>query len=192
MIAVCLMADKVPSGWSKVWDGPEKPATWIAQLTCKVVGIKLWESKANGGSLLDEELDLNDVFRPLTFLNSLRQLTARQTNCAMDVLHFVSAWSNVGINSPVLINVKGLLLQGAELRGTLLVEASRDTPEIIFMPSLILGYSQERFSCSSNDLGIPLYRDVTREYFLVEISLPTHKDAGIWILAGLALFLTEY
>ena len=109
----------------------------------------------------------------------------------MDVLHLISAWPNAGITSSLSIIVKGLLLQGAELRGTSLVEASNDAPEIILMPSLSLGYSREMLSHSSDELVIPLYRDATREHFLLDITLPIQKDADVWILAGLAIFLAD-
>merc|ERR1711934_34278 len=76
----------IPSTWSNLWDGPDKPTTWLALLVHKAFGIKSWSPKVRDGSLLKDELDLNDLFRPLTFLNSLCQLTARQAHCPMDVL----------------------------------------------------------------------------------------------------------
>ena len=60
----------------------------------------------------------------------------------MDALHLVSGWSKGAITAPAPIVVKGLLLQGAELQGTTLVEAATDAPEIVLMPSLAIGYAQ--------------------------------------------------
>merc|ERR1711934_788087 len=94
------------------------------------------------GSLLKDELDLNDLFRPLTFLNSLCQLTARQAHCPMDVLNLVSAWSKSSIVSPTLVIIKSLIMQGAEMNGTQLKETSRDAPEIVPLPPLVIGYSK--------------------------------------------------
>merc|ERR1711934_1017245 len=95
------------------------------------------------GSLLKDELDLNDLFRPLTFLNSLCQLTARQAHCPMDVLNLVSAWSKSSIVSPTLVIIKSLITQGAEMNGTQLKETSRDAPEIVPLPPLLIELTQK-------------------------------------------------
>ena len=107
----------------------------------------------------------------------------------MDALHLMSAWSKSGINSPRSITVKNLLLQGAELQGTHLVEADDNAPEIILLPPLVLAYSQGLSIATFECLKIPLYHNITREAFLIEISLPIREDADIWILAGVAIFL---
>lgn len=191
------MGGSVPPSWCKRWEGPGKPAPWLALLARKASAIARWKQQAADGSLLDAELDLNDVFRPLTFLNALRQLTARKAACPMDALHLVSGWSKGAITAPAPIVVKGLLLQGAELQGTTLVEAATDAPEIVLMPSLAIGYAQAdqaSTSLSRNDgtLQVPLYHDATREQFLVEIALPLgREDPDIWVLAGIAIFLSD-
>lgn len=136
-------------------------------------------------------MDLNDLFRPLTFLNSLCQLTARQAHCPMDVLDLVSAWSKSLIVSPTLVIIKSLIMQGAEMSGTQLKETSRDAPEIVPMPPLVIGYSKVALSCKMNSLQLPVYRDATRRQFLFEIQLPIKEDADTWILSGVAIFLTQ-
>ena len=105
-VATNLMAGNVPIAWAKKWEGPGKPAAWLALLARKAVAITSWQAKAHDGTLLDVELDLNDVFRPLTFLNALRQLAARKTSCPMDALELVSGWSKNSITSPAPIVVK--------------------------------------------------------------------------------------
>ena len=207
-IAASLMMGKVPREWKQQWDGPEKPSVWLSSLVAKSQAIESWHSKVQNSSqtinrlpfstrqvhnksLLKEELSLDDIFRPLTFLNALCQLTARQTSCSMDALHLVSAWSRISINSPVAIVAKGLLLQGAELQDTHLVETSNNAPEITSLPALALGYCTVRPSSELSSLDIPLYHDTTREQLLVQIALPIQEDADIWILAGIAIFLAD-
>ena len=79
---------------------------------------------------------------------------------------------------------QGLLLQGAELQGTTLVEAATDAAEIVLMPSLAMGYSQLSSSKCNGDstLKVPLYHDATREQLLVEIALPLGREnPDIWV-----------
>jgi len=109
----------------------------------------------------------------------------------MDALHLTSAWSSANIDSPISIVLTGLLLQGAELHDTRLVEASTDAPELILLPPLAVGYSQTDVSMSSDRLSVPVYNDTSREHFLFEIVLPICEDADIWILAGVAISLSD-
>lgn len=190
-IASSLLVGFIPSSWAKQWNGPAKPSAWCSLLVRKSLGIRSWQTKVLDNSLLKEELDLNDVFRPLTFLNALCQLTARQAKCPMDALHLVSAWSEASISSSSSIRVKNLLLQGAELQGLNLVEAHNDTPETIPLPPLALGYSQLTPVVKSESFKVACYHSSTREQFLVEIALPIREDADKWILAGVAIFLTD-
>lgn len=62
-------------------------------------------------------LQWQDLFRPATFLNALRQLTARALRksgapVAMDALKLVSAWDRAALSAaPIAVPVSGLLLQ---------------------------------------------------------------------------------
>ena len=78
---------------------------------------------------------------------------------------------------------QGLLLQGAELQGTTLVEAATDAAEIVLMPSLAMGYSQLSSSKQADGvLKVPLYHDATREQLLVEIALPLGREnPDVWV-----------
>lgn len=186
-----LLTGKVPSSWAKMWDGPAKPAAWLSAYAHKATATQSWQNKVRTSSLLEEELDLNNIFRPLTFLNALRQFTARQMKYPLDGLNLNSSWSKGDIDSPSIVTLKGLLLQGASLQGMRLIEATTHTPEIILMPPVALGFSLVSESCMHAGLKIPVYRDVTREEFLVHITLPISEAADVWILAGIAIFLSD-
>ena len=43
--ATCLLMGNIPSTWSNLWDGPDKPTTWLALLVHKAFGIKSWSPK---------------------------------------------------------------------------------------------------------------------------------------------------
>ena len=69
---------QIPASWLKVWDGPGEPPQYIRLLVAKTLALSSWEEKAITGQLLDKTtLDLSELFHPDTFLNALRQQTAR-------------------------------------------------------------------------------------------------------------------
>ena len=77
-LAVALMRQQVPADWSSRWDsGPEDPVQWLTSLMSKTLALTSWAERAESGKLLSSTLDLSDLFHPDTFLNALRQQTAR-------------------------------------------------------------------------------------------------------------------
>ena len=62
-----------------MWEGPEDPILYLRSLVAKSLALGSWEEKGHAGKLLHGEvLDLSELFRPDTFLNALRQQSARQ------------------------------------------------------------------------------------------------------------------
>jgi len=68
---------QTPISWLEKWDGPEDPLAYLRGLVNRAVAIQSWVEKAESGRLLGETLDLSELFHPDTFLNALRQQTAR-------------------------------------------------------------------------------------------------------------------
>lgn len=69
---------QIPSSWVKAWDGPSEPPQYLRSLVAKTLALGSWEEKASTGELLTKTtLDLSELFHPDTFLNALRQQTAR-------------------------------------------------------------------------------------------------------------------
>ncbi len=68
---------KTPLTWLSKWDGPEDPMHYLRGLVARAIAVQSWVEKAESGRLLHELLDLSDLFHPDTFLNALRQQTAR-------------------------------------------------------------------------------------------------------------------
>lgn len=50
---------------------------YLRGLVARAKAIKMWVEKAASNSLLSETLDLSELLHPDTFLNALRQQTAR-------------------------------------------------------------------------------------------------------------------
>lgn len=71
------VSSQTPSSWLKLWDGPEDPLEYLRSLVRRAMGIGRWVAKSDQGSLLREPLDLSELLHPATFLNALRQQTAR-------------------------------------------------------------------------------------------------------------------
>jgi len=70
-----------------------------------------WLEKAERGALLgSEELNLADLFHPNTFLNAVRQKTARDLRVSMDELKFVCSWRGAisSAKANVKVSAKGL------------------------------------------------------------------------------------
>ena len=61
--------------WLGKWDGPEDPMQYLRGLVARTVAIQRWVEA--GSRLLSDTLDLSELFHPDTFLNALRQQTAR-------------------------------------------------------------------------------------------------------------------
>ncbi len=67
--------------WYSVWEGPEDPVAYLRGLVAKTLALGSWEEKGVAGSLLkSDSLDLSELFHPDTFLNALRQQTARSAS----------------------------------------------------------------------------------------------------------------
>lgn len=75
---------QVPGSWYSVWEGPDDPIVYLRSLVAKALALGSWEEKGAAGTLLkSESLDLSELFHPDTFLNALRQQTAR---CVCNIL----------------------------------------------------------------------------------------------------------
>ena len=75
---ILIFVIQVPSSWCSVWEGPDDPVVYLRSLVAKALALGSWEEKGTAGTLLQSSsLDLSELFHPDTFLNALRQQTAR-------------------------------------------------------------------------------------------------------------------
>jgi len=212
--AQALLAGTVPNDWIGLWDsGPEKPQVWLRELVRKRLALSgKWRSTmAKGGSnaLLSQPLPLADLFHPATFLNALRQHTARALkNTAIDQVALACAWDQEGREArrlremcPLVAVLSGLRLQGAAFHFAL-QEAQSEAAELLTAPEVMVGFvplGQEQLYESKASVGVPLYLSTSRELLLAELTMPLASDRNAKdpftedraILAGVALFLSE-
>jgi len=200
-VAKALLADTVPTEWNKRWEGPEKPQLWLRELTRKRASISKWKASCSKGNLLDDPLCLGDLFNPSTFINALRQQTARKLSTAIDRVRMICGWDRdtkmVRSNSAIPCTLSGLYLQGASFHGAVLRESASDANEISSAPNVTIGFVEVGGRTDLGDtgdkstIGIPLYLTPSREELLTELAVPIDGDYDRWVLAGVALFMSE-
>ena len=79
-LGISLMHHETPSSWVKLWDsGPEDPVQWLKAVMQKTTALENWLEKVQSNSLFSRNLNLAELFHPDTFLNALRQQTARSS-----------------------------------------------------------------------------------------------------------------
>jgi dynein heavy chain 2 len=169
----------------------------------KRLALSRWRTSSSRGALLSEPLSLGDLFNPATFINALRQQSARQLSTAIDRLTMISSWDKdaraVKQAAPLTCTLSNLLLQGASFAsGGSLQEAAPDASEMSPAPSVTIGFvplSAPEAAQSRDDrsIGIPVYLTPSREDFLMEVHMPiaSREDEHKWLLSGVGLFLNE-
>ncbi|KAI9987926.1 hypothetical protein PInf_024181 [Phytophthora infestans] len=187
-VAKALLKGVVPTEWATQWEGNENVGTWLRGLAMRKRALSEWQEAVGSGQLLSKGLDLSELLHPGTFLNALRQQSAREQKCSMDGMKL----SRAGNES--WFELTRLLLQGASFEGGTLLEAVSDAQELVAVPSCYVAFvredAQEMYE-KENCIKTPLYYATDRERMLVEISVPIAGDRARWVLAGVALFLGE-
>ena len=197
-----LLSSTVPSDWTGRWEGgPDKPQNWLRELVRKRISLVKWRNAAakGAGGLLGEPLVLGDLFNPGTFINALRQQTARKLGTAIDRVRMSCSWDKdpraLRALCPLTCTLSGLLLQGASFHGGCLQSSAPEASEMTSIPHVTVGFVPLNTSDpkEKDTIGVPVYLSPSREDFLIEIDMPVSGkgDTGKWILSGVALFLSE-
>lgn len=91
--------------------------------------------------IFSQTINLSELFRPDTFLNALRQQTARATKQPMDALVLNTSWSGeVKHGKNVSIKITGLQLEGCSFEGGRLTESAPDSPSVTSFPSCYIAW----------------------------------------------------
>ena len=177
--------------------GPEDALTWLKEVAMRKVELGKWLSKVEARNLLASPVNLCQLFRARTFLNALRQQTARQTGKAIDSLKLVGVWNTALLpaSASVRVQVQGLKLQGCGFLKDQLTELQPDAPTLITIPPCTLCYMHQDepdvYAGEASALAVPVYFSPTREDFVCEIRMPCRGNHEQWILSGVALLLTD-
>ncbi|XP_069615312.1 cytoplasmic dynein 2 heavy chain 1 [Ranitomeya imitator] len=191
-LASTLLEQKCPLAWQSKWEGPEDPLQYLRGLVSRAVAIQNWVEKAEKQTLLSDTLDLSELFHPDTFLNALRQETARTMNCSMDNLRFVASWKGRIHDAKLQVKVSGLQLEGCSFDGNHLSENQHNSPSVSVVPSCSMAWiSQQSTGIYSPGecISLPVYTSAERDRVVTNIDLPCGGDQNRWIQCGAALFL---
>jgi dynein heavy chain 2 len=91
--------------------------------------------------IFSQTINLSELFRPDTFLNALRQQTARATKQPMDTLVLNTSWSGeVKHGKNISIKITGLQLEGCSFDGGRLNESATDSPSVTAFPSCSIAW----------------------------------------------------
>merc|ERR1711871_695418 len=195
--AAALLEGELPGEWTKVWEGPESPVAWLRTLVRSTAAVQGWLSTITTGggvpALLSQPLDLSTLFRPDTFLNALRQQSARASGVSVDSLTLASAWGEGatirGGTCAVPVTLSGLFLQGSRYDNGRLATALAETPPLLGLPTLTIGWIPTQSSsggetdsgavlASGSTVVVPVYFTPTRAKLLTELQVPHGSSAG--------------
>nr|DBA32514.1 TPA: hypothetical protein GDO54_000298 [Pyxicephalus adspersus] len=191
-LASALLEQKCPIAWQNKWEGPEDPLQYLRGLVSRAVAIQNWVEKAEKQTLLSDTLDLSELFHPDTFLNALRQETARTMNCSMDNLRFVASWKGRIHDAKLQVKISGLQLEGCSFDGNQLSENQHDFPSVSMVPPCYMAWITQNshgIYFPEECISLPVYTSAERDRVVTNIDVPCGGNQNRWIQCGAALFL---
>uniref|UniRef100_A0A3P8WNV8 Cytoplasmic dynein 2 heavy chain 1 n=1 Tax=Cynoglossus semilaevis TaxID=244447 RepID=A0A3P8WNV8_CYNSE len=191
-LASALLNQECPLKWQNKWEGPEEPMQYLRAVVTRALAIQSWVERGSRQALLSDTLDLSELFHPDTFLNALRQETARSMACSMDSLVFVTTWRSPIPQAKVQVKVGGLQLEGCSFDGVHLCENQHNSPSVSAVPQCHMAWVPKVYLASSEEtIWLPLYSSSERLKVVTHICLPCGPQPNQWIQAGAALFLKQ-
>uniref|UniRef100_A0A8C4HEE2 Cytoplasmic dynein 2 heavy chain 1 n=1 Tax=Dicentrarchus labrax TaxID=13489 RepID=A0A8C4HEE2_DICLA len=194
-LATALLNQECPLTWQNKWEGAEEPMQYLRAVVTRALAIQSWVERSSRQALLSDTLDLAELFHPDTFLNALRQETARSMGCSMDSLVFVSSWRSPIAQAKLQVKVGGLQLEGCSFDGVHLCENQHDSPSVSAVPPCYMAWvpqnSAADSTASEESIWLPLYTSSERVKVVTHICLPCGANPNQWIQTGAALFLKQ-
>ncbi|XP_064610087.1 cytoplasmic dynein 2 heavy chain 1-like isoform X3 [Liolophura sinensis] len=191
-LAAALLTQEIPISWLKKWDGPEDPYQYLRGLVSRAIAIQTWLEKAEQDSLLRDTLDLSELFHPDTFLNALRQHSARDIGCSMDSLKFTCSWKGSIQGTKISVRIGGLQLEGCSFDGSRLSENQRDSPSVAAIPPCVVAWvpkdTPDPYGLDST-ISIPIYASSERDRIVARLDVPCGGNPEQWLQCGAAIFL---
>ncbi|KAF5402772.1 hypothetical protein PHET_03744, partial [Paragonimus heterotremus] len=205
-LAESLLHGETPSCWLSEWpEGPEEPIPFLRDLVAKASAVQNWMALAEANQLIQPNsaaLDLADLFRPSTFLNAIRQQTARQLGISIDSLKLTSYWPNQSSQAPVYgsrylpVRIAKLKLEGANFESGRLAPSQLESPSLIHLPDVTVVWTEQdkpESVCPEESICLPVYLNHTRQYLVSRLHIPCPVGTkNQWIQAGTALLLTAF
>ncbi|MBN3304013.1 DYHC2 protein, partial [Amia calva] len=193
-LATALLNQECPLSWQNKWEGPEDPMLYLRAVVARALAIQSWVDRSEKQSLLSDTLDLSELFHPDTFLNALRQETARSMGCSMDSLRFIASWKSKIAEAKLQVKIGGLKLEGCSFDGNRLSENQHDSPSVSAVPSCYMAWIPQGASGShpaEESISLPVYTSAERARVVTNIDVPCGGSPDQWIQSGAALFLKQ-
>nr|XP_026693267.1 cytoplasmic dynein 2 heavy chain 1-like isoform X1 [Ciona intestinalis] len=195
-LASSILQQETPMQWHSMWEGPDDPMQYLHSLVAKTMALQGWVEKAEKGTLLgSNELNLADLFHPNTFLNAVRQQTARETHISMDELKFACSWKGTISGAKFNVKIGGLQLEGCSFDGLTLSENQRDSSTVSAVPACYVAWlpKDAPVPYSSNEtISLPIYKSPNRESIVTCLDVPCGGQTKTWIQSGAALLLQQH
>uniref|UniRef100_A0A8B9QUJ2 Cytoplasmic dynein 2 heavy chain 1 n=1 Tax=Anas platyrhynchos TaxID=8839 RepID=A0A8B9QUJ2_ANAPL len=191
-LANALLNQKCPLAWQSKWEGPEDPLQYLRSLVARALAVQNWVEKSKRQKLLSDTLDLSELFHPDTFLNALRQETARVMSCSVDSLKFTASWKGRIQEGKLQVKISGLQMEGCSFDGNRLSENLHDSPSVSsVLPCYMAWIPQDAYGPYSPEecITLPVYTSMERDRVVTNIDVPCGGNQDRWIQCGAALFL---
>ena len=108
---------------------------YLRAVVSKAKAMQEIAASSRDRDIFSQTVNLSDLLRPDTFLNALRQQTARESKVPMDTLVLNTSWSGeVKHGKNVSIKITGLQLEGCSFDGGRLSESAPDAPSVLAFP----------------------------------------------------------
>ena len=91
-----LLQNGVPDSWRTMYDGPMLPLDYLKSFSKKLTGANNFVNLALNEKVLDSQINLSEFINPITFLNALRQKTARNIKVPIDELEIFCDFDKTG------------------------------------------------------------------------------------------------
>uniref|UniRef100_A0A8B9L0C8 Cytoplasmic dynein 2 heavy chain 1 n=1 Tax=Astyanax mexicanus TaxID=7994 RepID=A0A8B9L0C8_ASTMX len=193
-LATALLNQECPLSWQSKWEGPEDPMQYLRAVVARALAVQSWVDRVEKNTLRSDTLDLSELFHPDTFLNALRQETARAMGCSMDSLKFVASWKGQITGSKLQVKVGGLQVEGCTFDGNRLSENQHDSPSVCAVPACYMAWIPQSVpGCYSEEecVWLPVYTSAERVRVVTNVQLPCGGNPDQWIQSGAALFLKQ-
>ncbi|MFT7803200.1 cytoplasmic dynein 2 heavy chain 1 [Arapaima gigas] len=193
-LGLALLNQECPQSWQDKWEGPDDPVQYLRAVVARAVAIQGWVERAERNTLTSDTLDLSELFHPDTFLNALRQETARSMGCSMDSLKFVASWKTRIPEAKLQVKVGGLQLEGCSFDGSRLSENQHESPSVSAVPPCHMAWIPQGASdCYPPEecISLPVYASAERVHIVTTVQLPCGANPDRWVQMGAALFLRQ-
>ncbi|CAM4781010.1 unnamed protein product [Rotaria magnacalcarata] len=187
-----LLQNETPQTWQNRWEGPTDSLQYLRTVVSKAKAMQQMITSMKDQDIFSQSINLSDLFRSDTFLNALRQQTARATKQPMDTLVLNASWSGeVKHGKNITIKITGLQLEGCLFDGGRLSESAPDSPSVNAFPACYIAWLPRDNSQQETReiISLPVYFSSDRDKIVTRLNVPCGSEKEKWLQCGAALFL---